>query len=222
MVTNFEKREIVLQLNKKISKIGFYLHKFELDENKTSSNQSFINLKNCIFLLFSEYDKKIPFSISWVISWRTFCIIWVTMFQLEDVKKCFSNQRFVAKFSNLRNWELRFIFREDSSPCISMQAFLYKRCTIFQNSPRKVNNMQWVLLIGNHFKIIRCLICNLNENWPEIDFPCAVPAMRLSFYLLRHSLISLKQSFGPTISRFAINEWNTFTFTSIPTLTAVW
>ena len=174
MVTNYEKREIVLQLNKKISKIGFYLHKFELDENKTSSNQSFINLKNCIFVLFSEYDKKIPFSISWAILWRTFCIIWVTMFQLEDVKKCFSNQRFVAKFSNLRNWELRFIFREDSSPCISMQAFLYKRCTIFQNSPRKVNNMmQWVLLIGNHFKIIRCLFCNLNENWPEIDFPCA-------------------------------------------------
>ena len=96
------------------------------------------------------------------------------MFQLEDVKKCFSNQRFVAKFSNLRNWELRFIFREDSSPCISMQAFLYKRCTIFQNSPRQVNNMmQWVLLIGNHFKMIRCLFCNLNENWPEIDFPCA-------------------------------------------------
>ena len=59
MVTNYEKREIVLQLNKKISKIGFYLHKFELDENKTSSNQSFINLKNCIFVLFSEYDKKI-------------------------------------------------------------------------------------------------------------------------------------------------------------------
>ena len=141
MVTNYEKREIVLQLNKKISKIGFYLHKFELDENKTSSNQSFINLKNCIFVLFSEYDKKIPFSFSWAILWRTFCIIWVTMFQLEDVKKCFSNQRFVAKFSNLRNWELRFIFREDSSPCISMQAFLYKRCTTFQNSPRQVNNM---------------------------------------------------------------------------------